>query len=87
VAGGFSEQDFLLIVIFHFPTVFQSINDLAVIFKDLALLIVDQGTVLDRIDYNIEHAATDIDQGHKELEQVCLWVVTNILLVDFWHGK
>jgi hypothetical protein len=50
----------------------QSINDLSVIFKDLALLIVDQGTILDRIDYNIEHAATSIDQGHKELEQVCL---------------
>jgi len=34
----------------------KSINDLAVLFKDLSVLVVEQGTVLDRIDYNIENA-------------------------------
>eukprot|EP00039_Didymoeca_costata_P006690 m.92458 g.92458 ORF g.92458 m.92458 type:complete len:351 (+) comp13352_c0_seq1:146-1198(+) len=47
----------------------ESIHELTDIFKDLALLVVDQGTILDRIDYNIETAATAIEQGHKNLEQ------------------
>ena len=34
----------------------KSINDLAVLFKDLSVLVIEQGTILDRIDYNIENA-------------------------------
>ncbi len=48
----------------------QSINELAVIFKELSTLVVDQGTILDRIDYNIEVAATHVEKGHKELVKV-----------------
>ncbi|XP_067929205.1 syntaxin-16-like [Watersipora subatra] len=47
----------------------QSIVDLNIIFKDLAAMIVDQGTVLDRIDYNIEHTAVSVEEGHKQLVQ------------------
>lgn len=47
----------------------KSINDLAVIFKELATLIIDQGTVLDRIDYNMEQVVDHVTKGVKELEK------------------
>ncbi|EDQ91613.1 uncharacterized protein MONBRDRAFT_15312, partial [Monosiga brevicollis MX1] len=47
----------------------RSINELASIFKDLAVLVVDQGTILDRIDYNLERTERHVEQGRIELEQ------------------
>ncbi|CAO3661324.1 unnamed protein product [Umbelopsis ramanniana] len=50
----------------------KSIYQLADIFRDLQTLVIDQGTMLDRIDYNIEqtnvqvqHAVVELDQGAK----------------------
>lgn len=37
-------------------------------FKDLATLIVDQGTMLDRIDANMEMVVQRVQGGVKELE-------------------
>jgi len=45
----------------------QSINDLAVIFKELSVLVIEQGTILDRIDYNIEQTLVKVRQGTEEL--------------------
>jgi len=47
----------------------QSINELAQIFRELNVLIVEQGTVLDRIDYNIEQAKTKVEAGNQELKK------------------
>lgn len=48
----------------------KSINDLATLFKDLSVLVVEQGTILDRIDYNIESAKEDTINANKNLEAV-----------------
>eukprot|EP01036_Dinobryon_divergens_P030635 gene30635-39908_t len=47
----------------------KSIEELAAIFKELAVLVIDQGTILDRIDYNMEHAVENAKQGVVQLEQ------------------
>lgn len=49
--------------------VVQSISDLAEIFRDLSSIVVEQGTILDRIDYNVESAVTQTDDGLKQLRK------------------
>lgn len=44
-----------------------SISELHTIFKELAVLVIDQGSILDRIDYNIEQVVTRSKQASKEL--------------------
>ncbi|KAI9913324.1 hypothetical protein PsorP6_005745 [Peronosclerospora sorghi] len=46
-----------------------SITELATIFKELAVLVIDQGTVLDRIDYNMEQVLEQTEKGINELEK------------------
>jgi len=45
----------------------KSIQELATIFSDLNMLVIDQGTILDRIDYNIEQSSIHVEEGYKEL--------------------
>ena len=45
----------------------KSINELAQIFNEVQTLILDSGTILDRIDYNIEEAKTHVGNAKKEL--------------------
>lgn len=47
----------------------KSIVQLNSLFKDLATMIVDQGTVLDRIDYNVEQAALRVRSALKSVEK------------------
>lgn len=47
----------------------ESITELATIFKELAVLVIDQGTILDRIDYNMEQVVEQTEKGIVELEQ------------------
>lgn len=47
----------------------KSIVDLNEIFRDLSKMVSDQGTVLDRIDYNIEQTQTQVYEGFKQLQK------------------
>ena len=48
----------------------KGINDLAVIFKELSVLVIDQGNILDRIDYNIEQAVRHTKKANVQLHKV-----------------
>ncbi|RXI01781.1 hypothetical protein DVH24_015130 [Malus domestica] len=49
--------------------VVESVNELAQIMKDLSVLVIDQGTIVDRIDYNIQNVASTVDEGLKQLQK------------------
>lgn len=73
----------------------KSIEELGSIFKELAVLVIDQGTILDRIDYNMEAVVEHTKEGIGQLEKaekhqknarplkciVCLAVTIFILLI------
>jgi syntaxin 16 len=47
----------------------QSINELASLFRELNVLVIEQGTILDRIDYNVEQAVEKVKQGVVDLDE------------------
>lgn len=47
----------------------ETITELAQIMRDLSTLVVEQGTILDRIDRNITTTAIKIEEGVKEIQQ------------------
>jgi syntaxin 16 len=47
----------------------KSVTELNSIFKELAVLVIDQGTVLDRIDYNLEQVSVKTQEATKQLEK------------------
>ena len=50
-------------------SIVQSIQDLNMIFKELATMVSEQGEMVDRIDVNIEHASIKVDEGLRQLQQ------------------
>lgn len=53
--------------------VVKSISDLHDIFKDLSHMVQEQGTVLDRIDYNVEQVQTRVSEGLRQLQRAELY--------------
>lgn len=47
----------------------HSIGDLHTIFKELAVLVIDQGSILDRIDFNIEQVVDQSIEANKQLQK------------------
>ncbi|KAJ3364670.1 hypothetical protein GGF32_001309 [Allomyces javanicus] len=47
----------------------QNLADLATVFRDMQTLVVDQGTLVDRIDYHLDVAANHVDRGNVELDR------------------
>ncbi|KAA3475094.1 syntaxin-41-like isoform X1 [Gossypium australe] len=75
---GFSEHQMSKLKQSEFSTVerereitqvVQSVNELAQIMKDISALVIDQGTIVDRIDYNIQNVATSVEEGFKQLQK------------------
>jgi len=48
----------------------KSIIQLSDIFKEIQALVIDQGTLLDRIDYNIEMVNEHVAEAVVQLNQV-----------------
>lgn len=47
----------------------ESIGELATIFRELAVLVIEQGTILDRIDYNMDVVVDTTKHAVEELEK------------------
>lgn len=46
----------------------KNIASLADLFKDLSALVIEQGTILDSVEYNIERTADSMEGAVKELK-------------------
>lgn len=47
----------------------KSIHELHTVFKELSVLVIDQGTILDRIDYNIEQVVHQTVEANVQLSK------------------
>ncbi|KAJ1929488.1 Integral membrane protein SED5 [Tieghemiomyces parasiticus] len=47
----------------------KSISTVAEIFKEMQTMVIDQGTLLDRIDYNVEQVVVHVVKANEELDE------------------
>ena len=66
----------------------KTVNELKEIFQEVADMIIFQGTILDRIDYNIYESRHNIRRGNREMEETherlksgCLRRINQILII------
>lgn len=57
----------------------RSIASLAELFKDLSVLVIDQGTLLDSVEYNIEQTAAHMEDAVRELDVATKYVFPLLL--------
>ena len=66
---GFANQDVMSLEAEERDTevkkILQSVTDLAMVMQDMSKLIIDQGTILDSIEYNCATTAMQVDEGGK----------------------
>ena len=69
----------------------KTVNDLKDIFLDVSDLVIFQGTILDRIDYNTYQARHNIRRGNGEMEETherlksgCLRRINQILIISIF---
>jgi len=48
-------------------SIVTQMNNLSDLFRDVSNLVVEQGTVLDRIDFHIQESRAQVQKGNKEL--------------------
>lgn len=70
----------------------KAVNDIASAMHEMSVLIVDQGSILDRIDHNVESAIVDIKTGRDEVDSaskyqekstavICIGLIIMIILI------
>merc|ERR1712130_614277 len=47
----------------------KSVHELATLFQELSVLVVEQGSLLDRIDYNVEQTLDNLGKAKKEIDK------------------
>lgn len=52
----------------EFQSLYNSLKSLNEMFKDLHALVIEQGTILDRIDYNMTVTHERMKKAHQELK-------------------
>ncbi len=48
----------------------KSINQLTTVYRELNELVIHQGSLIDRIDFNIEETFTHVEKGNEHLQSV-----------------
>jgi len=66
--------------------ILSSIVDLKSMFDQLNVMVVEQGTLMDRIDFNLEQAESHVDEGtlnleHAERSQKCSMVTVCLIFI------
>ena len=53
--------------------ILRTIADLNGIFKELATMVTEQGTIIDRIDYNIENTSLKVHDGLQQIKKAAMY--------------